>query len=161
MFTREEDAEVHRHIQRRSRSRIEGGGDTTIPSPGRSPKQALPGIGLHDPLHGRQTCRNSTHFSRGLVKYVSGRGYFRVIPSQNGDTLLTSPPPIVERLVEAAGQVYNQTNEYVYLGGNVNHNADLSIEATGAYATHGAASGSTPSNCTTDRALPSSSKYKC
>ena len=30
--------------------------------------------------------------------------------------------------VEAAGQVYNQTNECVYLGGNVNHNADLSIE---------------------------------
>ena len=30
--------------------------------------------------------------------------------------------------VEAAGQVYNQTNEFVYLGGNVNHNIDLSIE---------------------------------
>ena len=30
--------------------------------------------------------------------------------------------------VEAAGQVYNQTNEFVYLGGNVNHNATLSIE---------------------------------
>ena len=30
--------------------------------------------------------------------------------------------------VEAAGQVYNHTNEFVYLGGNVNHNADLSIE---------------------------------
>ena len=30
--------------------------------------------------------------------------------------------------VEAAGQVYNQTNEFVYLGGNVKHNADLSIE---------------------------------
>ena len=30
--------------------------------------------------------------------------------------------------VEAAGQVYNQTNEFVYLGGNVNHNADLSVE---------------------------------
>ena len=30
--------------------------------------------------------------------------------------------------VEAAGQVYNQTNEFVYLGGNVFHNADLSIE---------------------------------
>ena len=29
---------------------------------------------------------------------------------------------------EAAGQVYNQTNEFVYLGGNVNHNANLSIE---------------------------------
>ena len=30
--------------------------------------------------------------------------------------------------VEAAGQVYNQTNEFVYLVGNVNQNADLSIE---------------------------------
>ena len=30
--------------------------------------------------------------------------------------------------VEAAGHVYNQTNEFVYLGENVNHNADLSIE---------------------------------
>ena len=30
--------------------------------------------------------------------------------------------------VEAAGQVYNQMNEFVYLGGNVNQNADLSIE---------------------------------
>ena len=30
--------------------------------------------------------------------------------------------------VEAVAQVYNQTNEFVHLGGNVNHNADLSIE---------------------------------
>ena len=30
--------------------------------------------------------------------------------------------------VEAVGQVYNQTNEFVYLAGNANHNADLSIE---------------------------------
>ena len=30
--------------------------------------------------------------------------------------------------VEAAGQAYNQTNDFVYLEGNVNHNADLSIE---------------------------------
>ena len=29
--------------------------------------------------------------------------------------------------VEATDQVYNQANEFVYLGGNVNHNADLSI----------------------------------
>ena len=27
--------------------------------------------------------------------------------------------------VEAVGQVYNQMNEFVYLGGNVNHNANL------------------------------------
>ena len=30
--------------------------------------------------------------------------------------------------VEPAGQVYNQTNEFVYLGGNINANVDLSIE---------------------------------
>ena len=30
--------------------------------------------------------------------------------------------------VEASGQVYNQMNEFVYLGGKVNQNADLSIE---------------------------------
>ena len=30
--------------------------------------------------------------------------------------------------VEAAGQVYNQTNEFVHLGGTVNHNTDLSTE---------------------------------
>ena len=33
-------------------STIGEGGDTTISSPGRSPKQPLLGIGLHDPLHG-------------------------------------------------------------------------------------------------------------
>ena len=38
------------------------------------------------------------------------------------------PEPTAIFSVEAAGQVYNQTNEFVYLGGNVNHNADLSIE---------------------------------
>ena len=30
--------------------------------------------------------------------------------------------------VEAAGQVYKQTHDFVYLGGNVNHHADLPIE---------------------------------
>ena len=38
------------------------------------------------------------------------------------------PESIPTFSVEAAGQVYNQTNEFVYLGGNVNYNADLSIE---------------------------------
>ena len=30
--------------------------------------------------------------------------------------------------IETAGQVYNETNEFVYPTGNVNHNADMSIE---------------------------------
>ena len=36
---------------------------------------------------------NSPHLTSGLVKYVSGRGYFRTVPSQNGDRIVTSPPP--------------------------------------------------------------------
>ena len=36
---------------------------------------------------------NSSHLTRGLVKSVSGRGYFRAVPSQNGDKYVTSPPP--------------------------------------------------------------------
>ena len=64
--------------------------------------------------------------------------------------------------IEAAGQVYNQTNDFVQLGGSVTHNADLFVEVNRRiYATYGAASGSTPSNCTTDRALSSSSKSGC
>ena len=43
---------------------------------------------------------NPTHSTRGLVKYVPGRGFFRAVPSQNGDKFVTSPPPsIVERVM--------------------------------------------------------------
>ena len=38
------------------------------------------------------------------------------------------PESITTFSVEAAGQVYNQTNEFVYLEGKVNHSADLSIK---------------------------------
>ena len=34
-----------------------------------------------------------THFTRGLVKYVPDKGYFRAVPSQHGDKFVTSPPP--------------------------------------------------------------------
>ena len=37
---------------------------------------------------------NPTHSTRGLVKYVSGRGYFRAVPSQNGENNVTYPPPL-------------------------------------------------------------------
>ena len=41
---------------------------------------------------------DSLHLTKGLVKYVPGRGYFRAVSSQNGDKFVTSPPPIVERV---------------------------------------------------------------
>ena len=34
----------------------------------------------------------------------------------------------IQRRGSGVGQVYNETNGFVYLGGNVNHNADLSVE---------------------------------
>ena len=40
---------------------------------------------------------SSLHLTRGLVKYVPGRGYFRAVPSQNGDNYATSPLPLNRR----------------------------------------------------------------
>ena len=56
--------ELERHQMRGST--IGKGGDTTISSPGRSPKQPLPGIGLHDPLHGEQACPEFIVFDQGV-----------------------------------------------------------------------------------------------
>ena len=36
---------------------------------------------------------NPTHHTRGLVKYVPGRGYFGAVPSPSGDKFVTSRPP--------------------------------------------------------------------
>ena len=47
-------------------STIGEGGDTTTSSPGRSPKQPLPGIRLHDPLHDRQACPEFNAFDQGV-----------------------------------------------------------------------------------------------
>ena len=64
--------------------------------------------------------------------------------------------------IEVAGKMYNQTNEFVHLGGGTSTTMPTCpSRSTGAYATHGAAFGSIHSNCTTDRALPSSSKSGC
>ena len=51
---------------------------------------------------------SSSHLTRGLVKYVSSRGYFRAVPSQNGDKYVTSPPPqIVEFVRPKASTQYS------------------------------------------------------
>ena len=71
------------------------------------------------------------------------------------------PEPTAIFSVEAAGQVCNQTNELYTSGETSTTMPTYPSWSTGAYETHSAASGSTPSNCTTDRALPSSSKYGC
>ena len=63
--------------------------------------------------------------------------------------------------VEAVGQLYNQTKDFVDLEGNINHNTDCPSRSTGAYAAHGAASETTPSNRMIGRALSSSSKFGC
>ena len=81
---------THTHSHILSVSTIGGGGGTRILSPRRSPKQPLPGIGLNDPLHGRQACPEFNSFHQG-VGQVPGRGCFRTIPSRNGYKFLTSP----------------------------------------------------------------------
>ena len=64
--------------------------------------------------------------------------------------------------VEAAGQVYNHMNEFVYLGGNVNHNDDLSIEVNRRIRNAWCSLRKYILELyTTNRALPSSSKSGC
>ena len=82
---------------------IEGGGDRTILSPGKSPKQPLTGIGLHDPLHGQQACPEFNSFHQGVGHISLREGLFSIVPSQNGDKVVTSPPPLIfERLRTSA-----------------------------------------------------------
>ena len=70
--------------------------------PGEVTKKNLPGIGLHDPVHGRQPCPEFNSFHQWVSKKVPSRGYFRAVSYQNGDTFVTSPPPpIVERFITA------------------------------------------------------------
>ena len=55
---------------------------------------------------------NSIHFTRGLVKYVPGRGYFLTVLFKNGDKFATSPkvqgniflPPASDRRQGRASQ---------------------------------------------------------
>ena len=76
-------------------SAIGGGGDTTIPSPGRSPKQPLPGKGLHDPLNGRHACPKFNSFHRGVGQTSPREGVFscRPLPKRGQICDIPAPPP--------------------------------------------------------------------
>ena len=75
-------------------STIGEGGDTTISSPGRSPKRPFPGMGLHDPLHGRQACPKFIAFDQGVGQICPRSGLFscRSLPKR-GQICYTPPPP--------------------------------------------------------------------
>ena len=78
-------------------STIGEGGNTKISSPGRSSNSPFRGSDYMIPYMVGKLAPNSSHLNKGLVSYVPGRGYFRAVPSQNGDKYVTSPsPPIVE-----------------------------------------------------------------
>ena len=62
-------------------STIGGGGDTTIPSPGRSKKQPLPGIGLRHPTWSASLLR---------IQLISPGGWSNISPV--GDLFVPSPP---------------------------------------------------------------------
>ena len=81
------------HHVEKSRSTNGEGGDTTIPFPGRSPKQPLPGIGLHDPLHGRQAYPEFNSFHPGVGRIFLREGLVSCRPLPKRDKSVTSPPP--------------------------------------------------------------------
>ena len=66
-------------------SMIGEGEDTTISSPGRSPKQPLPEMGQRDPLYGRQAWGWSNMSPEGAI--------FVLFPLKRGTNLLHALPP--------------------------------------------------------------------
>ena len=65
-------------------STIGGDGDRTVLSPERSPQQSLSGIGLHDPLHGRQACPefDSLHPGVGQISPLEKLFFCRSLPNR-------------------------------------------------------------------------------
>ena len=70
------------------------GGDTTISSPGRSPKHLLPGIGRYDPLHGRQACPEFIAFDQGVGQICPRLGLFSCsfLPKRGENYYIPSRP---------------------------------------------------------------------
>ena len=60
----------------------------------------LAGLGLHDPLHGRQTCPEFNSFHEGVGQIRHREGLFSCHPlTEHGKICNTPPPPpIIERL---------------------------------------------------------------
>ena len=72
-----------------------------ILSPGRSPKQHLPGIGLHDPLYGRQACPEFVTFDQGVGQICPRWRLFscRFLPKRGQICYIPYPPPPIVELV--------------------------------------------------------------
>ena len=85
---------IHIEAYCRVFQRLGGGGDTMIPSPGMAPKQPLPGIGLHDPLHGRQACPEFHSFHQGVGQISLPEGLFscRPFPIRRQICYIPAPP---------------------------------------------------------------------
>ena len=88
----------HVHVLRSSHpipsvSTIRGGVDTRILSPGRSPKQPLPGIRLHDPLHGRQACPEFNSFHQGVGQISPRQILFSYHPFPKRRQICDVPAP--------------------------------------------------------------------
>ena len=78
----------------------EWGGGLHDSIPGNITRKLFPGIGLHDPLNGRQAQPQFISLHLGSGQMCSRSRCFRAVPSKNKETFVTSPPPppFVERL---------------------------------------------------------------
>ena len=61
--------------------------------PGNITRRFLPGIGLHAPLKGRQAQPQFISLHHGVGQMCPSTGFFRAVPSQNGEKFATSPAP--------------------------------------------------------------------
>ena len=59
---------------------------------------------------------NSSHLTRELIKYVTGRGYFRAVSYQNGDKMVTSPPSTIVELVQTSANRHVHGTDVIWMG---------------------------------------------
>ena len=79
-------------------STIGDGGDSTILSPRRSSKQPLPGMRLHDPLHGRQACPKFIASDQGVGQICPREGLFLCRSLSKQGQICYIPPPLSQSL---------------------------------------------------------------
>ena len=76
-----------------SRSTIGGAGDMTTSSPGWSPKQPLPRVGLNDLLYDRQACPEFNSFHQGVGQICPREGLFSCRPLGKRGQICDIPDP--------------------------------------------------------------------
>ncbi|CAM9699765.1 unnamed protein product [Sphacelaria rigidula] len=102
--------------------------------------------------------RTPSSLEKMMTVIVTICGEFALTASEAKTNTMRLHSPAGRLDINAAGQVYEQTDNFLYLRGRLRRVATSRWKSTSAYEGHGRATISTKSNCTIDRTRPSTSR---